>query len=680
MMFTRVPQSSAAGIAAAMLVALVAQAEPAPDMEEIVVTATRTEKLLRATPWSVSVLTKQQVLEQNASQLADVLGDLPGIYVSDAGQAGQKRIRIRGEDARRMALLIDGEEFLDHREVGVPLLVDTANIQRIEVVRGPASVLYGPRAMGGVINVITRQEHSAPFEANVGAGLDTATSGRRYSASFGGRQQALDWQMSYSSNDEGNRRTPAGRIENTAWQSHGYGAAVHRQAGDSRYGISFERFASSSGVYVAPEVRFTPPFLDFAIDIPVRDRDKLRLDYAYTPGMQRLESVRADAWRQGSDRTFNTHSVMALAPGLVADSTIDTVSELVSKGFNLQSDWHPAADHTLVAGYQYVRDQVDQDRTRAVAINAGAPRAELSTDRAMLATHAVYLQDDWAITPYLSLLAGARAYAVDGRLAASTRLSDLPRFSDHHSIASAALVYDFSALTTLRFDVAQGYIYPSLMNLAMGAFAGPRFVNPVASLAPETSVTTEMGLRHAGDIVDVDATLFHTRAHNYIDHVPCESADDCLSPADEIYRNVGEASTVGLELMLRVQADGFVPYASLTWLRRHKQYEGVDTWQSGVPRIAGRGGIKRRLGQDSSVDVYARFQSDADEATAGRHGTTVEHFAGFVTLNAAMHWQWREHYRLDMVLENITDKPYSVATENLPAPGRSLRAAFGVTF
>ena len=84
-------------------------------LEEIVVTATRTEKMIQNSPYAVSVITEDELNFRPEDQLAELMRDLPGIYVSDAGQAGQLRLRIRGEEARRMAMLVDGQEFGDHR-------------------------------------------------------------------------------------------------------------------------------------------------------------------------------------------------------------------------------------------------------------------------------------------------------------------------------------------------------------------------------------------------------------------------------------------------------------------------------------------------------------------------------------------------------------------------------------
>lgn len=140
-------------------------------------------------PVSLSLINQDQLRNSTADGIADIIRDLPGISVSDSGQAGLKRIRIRGQESRRIAVLIDGQESTDHREVGVPLLIDPGMVDRIEVVRGPASVLYGAKALGGVVNIITKKGGDEPIRGHLSSSYSSATKGINYLASvFGNRK------------------------------------------------------------------------------------------------------------------------------------------------------------------------------------------------------------------------------------------------------------------------------------------------------------------------------------------------------------------------------------------------------------------------------------------------------------------------------------------------------------
>ena len=129
-------------------------------MDEIVVTATRTEKTIRDLSATVSVITREEIEASNAHSPMDILNTLPGLFVQRTGAFGRADVDIRGigERGRKVMVLVDG------RPVKMGLFGCTVthslplnNVERIEVVRGPASVLYGSDALGGVINIITRK-------------------------------------------------------------------------------------------------------------------------------------------------------------------------------------------------------------------------------------------------------------------------------------------------------------------------------------------------------------------------------------------------------------------------------------------------------------------------------------------------------------------------------------------
>lgn len=469
-------------LAACLCLASLPALAESPVLEEIIVTTTRSEKTILFNPYSVGLVTEEQIRQSTQDQLADLVADLPGIFVSDAGQAGQKRIRLRGEDARRMALLVDGQEFMDHREVGVPLLVDPGRIKRIELVRGPASVLYGPKAMGGVINVITDRTVSDDFSADVSLALDGSTDGHLAGVQLRGLiNENLQWHLGGFRNDQNLRETPDGEVENTAYQSDGFNLGMAQTMQQHSWRVGFEQFNANSDVYVEPAVRFSPPFRDFIIDIPRRDRQKIRADYRYSANGSYLQSVAVDAYRQISDREFNTFPLMTLAPGLDLDTSILTTSDLTTDGLNIQTGWQTGNSVSVVAGLQWIDDEINQLRDREVKTNGVSTSKEIQIDEAGLNNTAVYIQGDIDVTSDLAILLGVRHYRVSSEHQASNHVTTLRDNDDHHTIGSVAGIYSLSENSVIRATWSEGYIYPSLLNLVVGAFAGSSFINPVAT-------------------------------------------------------------------------------------------------------------------------------------------------------------------------------------------------------
>lgn len=91
-------------------------------LDTMTVVGTRTETTVRDNPASVSVVEREQIEKRGADSLAELLRDVPGVSVVDTAVAGMKRIRIRGEQANRVMILVDGQEMTDHSSFGAPFL------------------------------------------------------------------------------------------------------------------------------------------------------------------------------------------------------------------------------------------------------------------------------------------------------------------------------------------------------------------------------------------------------------------------------------------------------------------------------------------------------------------------------------------------------------------------------
>ena len=155
-------------------------AQEAIQLEEMVVTATRTARETEKIPARVTVITREQIEGSGASNVPEVLRNLAGVFVSDLNGNGQNQTVDMGgfgETANRhVAVTIDGRRINPIDQSGPRwAAIDLANVERIEVLAGGGSVLYGDQAMGGVINIITREpEEGLKFRVEAGGGnLDT---------------------------------------------------------------------------------------------------------------------------------------------------------------------------------------------------------------------------------------------------------------------------------------------------------------------------------------------------------------------------------------------------------------------------------------------------------------------------------------------------------------------------
>ena len=169
---------------------------------------------------AVSVLDSTAILRRLPNSAADLLRELPGVDVIGTG-VNQARPAIRGEQGQRVLLLEDGMRLNNARrqqDFGeLPALVDVFQIDRVEVVRGPSSVLYGTDAIGGVINLITRAPPFGVGSAISGrAGYEYASNGGlgKAQAYVDGRQGNWAFEVGGSGRVAGDYTAPAGSYGN----------------------------------------------------------------------------------------------------------------------------------------------------------------------------------------------------------------------------------------------------------------------------------------------------------------------------------------------------------------------------------------------------------------------------------------------------------------------------------
>jgi len=673
-------------------------------IEEVVVTGTRVATEPRIHPGSLSVVDQQDIQRTMVDGAAELLRDIPGIQISDAGQAGTKRLRIRGEESRRIAILVDNQEITDHREVGVPITLDPEIIERVEVVRGASSVLYGSKAIGGVVNFITKKGGYHPLQGVVSLSYDDSTSGTNKFVSLYGAIEDVDYRLSVTDAKYSDRESPEGEIENTRSNSE----SVSFYAGwditeFQRFEINYTDHKMDSEVFVEDDVRTSYPFIDFAIDAPQRDREKIGVFYQYNDISDSLKKIEINAYRQESDRRFNTFPSTLINLGaltLQTDASIFTTSELVTDGALIQTDWNVTDQNYLIIGAQYLNDEMEQDRLNIRSTTTTfnfiplPPSVSVSTiqsfDEAEMRTLAAFIQNEWAVTDDLKLTFGARNYWVDAELSNSA-VTALPKNSvdDEHLVVAFSALYTGHSNFVWRFNASEGYVYPSLLQIATGAYAGSSFVSPNPNLTPETSDNFEIGMRYFHENWILDLTAFYSESEDYIDHVPCSVSDNCinLSRSNRIYKNVGESTNQGLEALLEydIVDTGVTPYLSMAWMVRENEYSAFSTKKTGWPRLSGRTGIRYENAFDNSfiwLDGYVRAESSADEEVPSGASSVIERNSGWSTFNlsAGIDLGKERQYKAALHLINITDKTYSTASENLLAPERHVRLKLTAKF
>lgn len=173
-----------------LLASGIALANSAVDLPDTVVTASRQAQSLSSTPAATTVFTRSEIERLQPSSVADLLRRVPGASVTTTGGQGSlTSLSLRGTGSTQSLVLVDGQR-IGSASAGQPSLefLNIDQIERIEVIRGPRSAIYGSDAIGGVVQIFTRQGESG-LNPRVTAGIGSNNTYRRHVGMSGGNQQ-----------------------------------------------------------------------------------------------------------------------------------------------------------------------------------------------------------------------------------------------------------------------------------------------------------------------------------------------------------------------------------------------------------------------------------------------------------------------------------------------------------
>lgn len=726
---------------AALLSSMMVQAQEKTTMlDTMTVVGTRTDTSVRDNPASVSVVEREQIEKRGADSIAELLRDVPGVSVVDTAVAGMKRIRIRGEQSNRVVILVDGQEMTDHSSFGAPFLIDPSNIERIEVVRGPASVLYGAKAIGGVVNVITKKGAVDPVVLELGTGYFSGSKGKQVSAAISGTLERFDYRLSVSGDDHKDRRVAKGqhspystKLPNSGSENKDVslhlgaklGAAENHYVALKANQHKLEadgwedNFSLVQGLPAAGIVNsVTAGHVDvtqFNANLPQRDLKKVGLYYEGTELSPLLRKVNLDAFYQKVDREFDNairlegNDVVygSFPPSLVALG-MDSNSKDTTKTFggSGQLDFAFHENHYTLFGVQYLKDELETDKSNMVHLLKVVPPAwfpvappahlfplpvgnTVNFDRASMQTASVFMQDQWTLPNDFKLIGGVRYYRVKSELNKTSSLNHQAGENSTHSrlVKSLSLTWTGLEHTTLRGGYSEGYVMPSLLEQFTDSRAGRGITlhgNP--ELTPERSKNYELGLRYQNRGVVLDSTLFYTKAKEYITFESCEISARCTG--GDIYINADKANSYGLELLAEywIADTPYTPYLTTTLMRRKVMVGDFSTYKTDVPAVSGQLGLRYEnsfAGTELWADAFvqAASQSDKKERDIEKSGKVSRHLSGWSTLNFAVGGNFGEEgqHRLGLHLNNLNNRHYRASVDEMPATGRNFVLTFNTS-
>jgi outer membrane receptor protein involved in Fe transport len=615
-------------------------------LSEMVVTATRTERRIEEVPASVSVISSRDIATQQPRQLADLLRNVEGVDVAGYGSpASLPSVILRGVGGsfggQTSQILIDSLP-IESPVAGIHLgsqALDLFDLERVEILRGAASALYGPSAVGGVVNYVPKRWQGAPGgEVSLGGGSHGAT---QLAAAVGGAWDVIDFRLSssdYQTEGYKPRRDAdpwgAKDLNSREGDASKLGLTVGvRPAGNQELTLS-ARSSNGSSDWLGghPNYRFD------------NDADSYDLGYRYEAGAWGVFKARYRHTRQRTHILFDDEQINGNVGSLALAEVDDRVED--SDYLDLQADLQLNQANTLILGYAHGSGKYTS-RWRDVIWGGSGENVSKST------VDGVFLQDEYHLSEALSLLAGGRwdRYKFGGDtqdgVATGNDSEDSvfnPRLGGRYKLNNQSSIYA---------TVGTAYV-PALNSLKF--HGGATWLdNP--DLQPETSTSYEVGADHRRGNWSMRAALFHTDYEDKISSIRVGSRWQ--------FQNIGKVAIDGVELAVEGAQGDWHPYANYTYTDSRIKRNPSDPLTVGkqVQRVAPNkfnvgvtyAPTERFYARVAGRYVDAYYFNDRNTADARNPG----HFVA----DAKIGWQLPpagllRHAEISLAINNLFDRRY----------------------
>lgn len=620
-------------------------AEPAP-LAGIVVTGTRSEKLLDETPVATEVVERKEIERLRARTLKDALENVPGLQISEIHGKSGFAVSMQGMTSDQVLVLIDGLPISASTgssvDVSQYLLTD---VERIEVVKGASSAQYGSSAMGGVINVITRRidaGFSAAASADVGS----------YGAQSVGHPGSAHGNLRLSGGGEKWRASVAAdvldnkgfSIDPDDWARQG--DAIRREQFSGR----IEWLPTAAGSF----------WLDAS---SYRETDAQRYTYYAPPNFvpqRKTEDITRERLTYGGQWRFD-NGVKARLAALVEDydsqshefsnavRTANRAAALRTEHASLQFDLPAWRRQLWQFGADVHRERLRQSANGVSELAGGAQR----TSNELFVQNDVLFNDTW------EMVVGLRA-------------QDDSDFGSHFAPKiglRANLPTGDAWKTVLRANFGQAYRVPNLKErhylFDHSALGYVVLGNP--DLRPESSHSFQLGGTATwNQRLTLNANLFHNRVRDLI-QTDMENFTVVNGIAAYTYRNVARARTQGVETGARWQAS---PALALNAGYTFTDAQDLDTGEElrRRPRSIARLGMDWRVLAATELSLRARYQSSELVATNAARSP------GWATLDLVVNQKLGRDVTAFVGVKNLFNRQrdFSNANDFAPVAGRFL--------
>jgi hemoglobin/transferrin/lactoferrin receptor protein len=661
------------------------------ELDEVVVSTNRTEDYLRNSPFAESLVGKEEIQIRSTMSLPDILQNEPGVSLLRDGIWGTE-VSIRGLNRENVITLIDGNRIATSTDVAARLsLVDMNNVERVEVIKGASSSIYGSGATGGIVNIITKSPQlydRFSLNGNILTEYNTVNNLSVLGGSLYSGSSFWSTKLSGSYRKANNTQTPSGELSNSQFEDYSFSGALNIFPIDNhKLKIDYQLFRADNvgipGSSVFPEQAL--------VTYPFERRELISAGYEIQNISKTFYKLSAKYSYQLIDRDVenipyivqNIPASGGNPPRRVSVLKITPSANHKNNNATLQGNFWLFDSHNLAAGIDYWDRSYNGERERYqlievldsvgnVVSTTNRITGEKPLPNSSYKSLGIFAQDEFKLfEDKLSTTLGLRydfinitgektlnpVYVINNGI-----LNTIPpnqqviwdSTDENNSSYSANLGFIYSLFSSLdlTFVLGSSFRSPSLEERFQYIDQGSvvRVGNP--DLEPEKGQSIDFGLRHYSDNLKILSSFFYSHFNDLVVEVPgTYEGRNAL-----IKTNIGEARIYGFDF----SADynfwrDYIFYTTASFVK------GDDITVDGnlpeIPPLNGRVGFKFWFLNYFQTDISSTLFAEQNDVAEGEM-TTPGYTVFNLLLNTVPIKFSSISFRIYSGVENIFDKGY----------------------
>lgn len=661
---------------------------PSPiKLDEVLVSVDRRDRFLKDSPFSIVLTDREQIGSKNFNSLSDVLSEEAGISIVKDGVWGTD-LNIRGLSRNNVVAIIDGTRIETANDLSARLsMINLHDIERIEVIKGAASSVYGSGATGGIVNIVSSLpsfSKTYSFSGNISSGYSSVNNLKSIAGTIYNSGYFWSSKLSGSYIKADDIETPAGKLRNSRFSDYSFSGSVNIQPiSNHLIKLNYQHFKAED-VGLPGGAPLFPEQAD--VRYPVQKRELISAGYE----IQNLSSVFSKVLLRYShqyilrDVENIPNIIQNVPPRRISVLKIAPRADHNSHNFLAQTNLVLSQSNLLTVGIDFWSRSYNGERLRyqkiemldstgnTVVNTINRVIAEKPLPDSRMQSIGLFAQDDLKlIKDKLKLSIGARIDKID--ISGEETLNPLYEINNgiiNNSPANQTVIWkktnsddvsyssnigaNYSITTNLDFTLSLGYSFrsPSLEERFQFIDLGnlKRVGNP--ELNPEKGYSTDIGFRYYQSDLKIISSFFY----NYITDIVVEKPGVFNGESAQIKTNIGKARLYGFDFLLNYNLyNDWMAFFTISYVKGDDLSEDINLPQ--IPPLNGTAGMKMSLLNNFNIELSSSLFAAQNEISTGEIKTP-----GYATFNLAL--QVKNISLASIVMninagvENIFDKSY----------------------